>query len=85
LPKVRADQERLGARWYYDEEAARSDGVYHKLQMQPNTRKVSSSIEEWKRKRGGTHAVVATALVKKGGTIGYVQKGIEEAAKGVKT
>lgn len=85
FPKSKADQERLGVRWDYDGEVTKSDGVYHKLQMQPNAGKVPSSIEEWKRKHGGTHAVMATALVKKGGTKDDVQQGLEEAAKDVKT
>ena len=85
LPKSKADQERLGARWDHDGETTRSDGAYHKPQMQPNAGKVLSSIEEWKRKHDGTHAVMATALVKKGGTKDDVQKSLEEATKGVKT
>ena len=67
----------------YDGDVAKTDGLYHKLQMQPNAGKVPSSIEEWKKKHGGTHAVMATALVKKGGTKDDVRQGLEEAANSV--
>ena len=48
--------------------------------MQPNAGKIPSSIEEWKKKHGGTHAVMATALVKKGGTKDDVRFSLEDAA-----
>ena len=84
FPKGQADQERLGVRWDYDGEVTKSDGIYHIYQMQPNGGKVPSSIEEWKRKYGGTHTVMATALVKKGGTKDDVKQGLEKAANDVK-
>ena len=84
FPKGQADQERLGVRWDYDGEVTKADGVYHKFQMQPNAGKVPSSIEDWKRKHGGTHAVMATALVKKDGSKDDVKQGLEKAAKDVK-
>jgi hypothetical protein len=66
------------------EKLTRAMVFYHKLQMQPNAGKVPPSIKEWKRKHDGSHAIMATALVKKGGTKDDVQEGLEEAVKGVK-
>jgi hypothetical protein len=56
----------LGVRWDYDGEVSKTDGVYKsKFQMQPNAGKIPFSIQQWMEKNGGTHAVMATALVKK--------------------
>jgi hypothetical protein len=49
--------------------------------MQPNAGKTPFSIQQWREKNDGTHAVMATALVKKGGTKNDVKKRLEEAAK----
>jgi hypothetical protein len=51
--------------------------------MQPNAGKIPFSIQQWREKNGGTHAVMATALVKKGGTKNDVKKRLEEAAKSI--
>ncbi|KAG2413238.1 hypothetical protein HFD88_002427 [Aspergillus terreus] len=84
FPKGPADQERLGVRWGYDGEVTNAYGVYHKFQMQPNAGKVPSAIRRWREGHGGTHAVMATALVKKGGTKEDVENGLKEAAATVK-
>lgn len=52
--------------------------------MQPNAGKVPPSIEDWKKKHGVTHAVMATALIKKGGSKNDVNEGLEKAADDVK-
>ncbi|KIW39676.1 uncharacterized protein PV06_08268 [Exophiala oligosperma] len=83
FPKNEADKERLGIRWDYDGEVTKADGTYHKFQMQPNAGKVPASIEDWKKKHGGTHAVMATAFVKKGGSKNDVKEGLEKAADDV--
>ncbi|KAL5394806.1 hypothetical protein PMIN02_004654 [Paraphaeosphaeria minitans] len=82
-PKSSADQERVGVRWDYDGEVTRADGVYNKFQMQPNAGKVPSSIRQWRDEHGGTHSVMASAFVKKGGSKDDVKKGLEKAAKSV--
>ncbi|KAJ5679387.1 hypothetical protein N7462_007631 [Penicillium macrosclerotiorum] len=68
FPKSQAEQERLGVRWDYDGEITEGDDLYHKFQMQPKAEKVPSSIKRWRESNGGTHAVMATALVKKDGS-----------------
>jgi hypothetical protein len=82
-PKSSGDQERVGVRWDYDGEVSKADGVYNKFQMQPNAGKVPSSIRQWREQNGGTHSVMASAFVRKGGTKDDVKKGLEEAAKSV--
>lgn len=82
-PKSSGDQEQIGVRWTYDGEVTKSDGVYNKFRMQPNAGKIPSSIKQWREENGGTHSVMASALVKKGGTKDDVQKGLEEAVKSV--
>lgn len=83
FPKGQAEQERVGVRWDYDGEVSKSDGVYHKFQMQPNAGKVPSPIKKWRDANGGTHATMASALVKQDGTKADVEKGLDEAAKSV--
>ncbi|EEH10505.1 conserved hypothetical protein [Histoplasma capsulatum G186AR] len=85
FPKAQAAQERLGVRWDYDGEVTKEDGTYHKFQMQPNAGKVPSSIKRWREGHGGTHAVMATALVKKDGSKEDAEKGLNEAAESVQT
>jgi hypothetical protein len=85
FPKGPADQERLGVRWDYDGEVTDADIVYHKFQMQANGGKVPSAIKSWRENHGGTHAVMATALVKKDGTKEDVEKGLNDAAGSVQT
>ncbi len=82
-PKSSADQERVGVRWDFDGEVTKADVVYNKFQMQPNAGKVPSSIKQWRDQNGGTHAVMADVLVKKGGTQDDVKTALEEAAKSV--
>ncbi|OOF98688.1 hypothetical protein ASPCADRAFT_204463 [Aspergillus carbonarius ITEM 5010] len=85
FPKGQAEQERLGVRWDYDGEVTDDDAdvVYHKFQMQPNAGKVPSTIKRWRENHGGTHAVMATALVKKDGSKEDVEEGLKEAAASV--
>lgn len=82
-PKDPGDQERAGVRWDYDGEVQQPDGPYHKFQMQPNAGKIPSSIARWRNANGGTHAVLATAYVKKDGTKEDVTEGLTEANKSV--
>jgi len=83
FPKSQAEQERVGVRWDYDGEVTRTDGTYNKFQMQPNAGKIPSSIKDWREKNGGTHAVMASVYVKKGGSKDDVKEGLEEGAKKV--
>jgi len=46
--------------------------------MQANAGKVPTSIENWKKKNGGTHAVMANVLIKKDGTKEDVDVGLQE-------
>lgn len=85
FPKTQAEQESVGVRWDYDGEVTKADVVYHKFQMQPNAGKVPSSIKTWREGHGGTHAVMATALVKKDGSKEDAEKGLNDAAASVKT
>jgi hypothetical protein len=84
FPKGQAEQERVGVRWDYDGEVTKADVVYHKFQMQPNAGKVPSSIKRWREDHGGTHAMMAIAFVKKDGTKGDVEQGLQVAAEAVK-
>jgi hypothetical protein len=74
FPKSPADQERfgvrwdLGVRWDYDRGVTDADIVYHKFQMQANSGRVPSAIKSWRESHGGTHGLMATALVEKDGT-----------------
>lgn len=83
FPKGQAEQERVGVRWDYDGEVVKGDNTYHKFQMQPNAGKVPSSIKRWREDHGGTHAVMATALVKKDGSKEEVEAGLAEATESV--
>ena len=83
FPKGQAEQESVGIRWDYDGEVTKADGVFHKFQMQPNAGKVPSSIKRWREANGGTHAVMASVLVKKDGTKDDVEQGLKEAAESV--
>lgn len=83
FPKGQGEQERLGVRWDYDREMTKADRPYNKFQMQPNAGKVPSSIKRWRDANGGTHAVMASAFVKKGSTKEDIQKALIEAAKSV--
>ncbi|KAJ5981940.1 hypothetical protein N7451_012040 [Penicillium sp. IBT 35674x] len=83
FPKAQAEKERIGVRFDYDGEVTKADTVYHKFQMQPNAGKVPSSIKRWRDSNGGTHAVMAVALVKKDGSKEDAEKGLNEAAGSV--
>ncbi|KAK2808377.1 hypothetical protein FQN50_004762 [Emmonsiellopsis sp. PD_5] len=74
-PKAPADLLRLGIRWDFDGEITIGGILYNKFQVQPNVGKVPPSVSEWRKKNGGTHAVMGTMLVKKGGTEEDVKEG----------
>jgi hypothetical protein len=78
FPKSQKDQERLGVRLDYDGEVTKQGVQYHKYQIQPNAGKVPTSIEQWRKKNGGTHAVMGSIYVKKNGTEKEVDAGIAE-------
>ncbi|PVH70595.1 hypothetical protein DL98DRAFT_597699 [Cadophora sp. DSE1049] len=56
----------------------RNGTQYHKYQIQPNAGKVPTSIENWRKKIGGTHAVMGSVFVKKDGTEEDVEAGVKE-------
>jgi hypothetical protein len=68
FPKAPKDLENLGIRWDFDGEVEKEGTVYNKFQVQPNAGKIPSTVREWRDKNGGTHAVLGTMLVKKGGS-----------------
>ena len=78
FPKSQKDQQRLGVRFDYDGEVTRNGTQYHKYQVQPNAGKVPTSIENWKKKNGGTHAVMGSIFVKRDGTQEDVEAGVKE-------
>lgn len=82
-PKSQNDQESIGIRFDYDGEVSRSDGVYHKFQIQPNAGKIPSTFKDWRDNHGGTHAVMASAFVKKDGTKEDMRSGLERAADAI--
>jgi hypothetical protein len=67
-PKAEKDLMNLGIRFDYDGEVTQNGIVYNKFQVQPNAGKVPSSVQQWRDNNGGTHAVMGSMLVKKGGT-----------------
>ncbi|KAF2726657.1 hypothetical protein EJ04DRAFT_173934 [Polyplosphaeria fusca] len=81
FPKAPKDLESLGIRWDFDGEVTQGEQVYNKFQIQPNAGKIPSSIKDWREKNGGTHAVMGTMYVKKGGSKGDVQEAFEKFKK----
>lgn len=84
FPKEPKDLETLGIRWDFDGEVTQDGQVFNKFQIQPNAGKVPSSIKDWREKNGGTHAVMGTMYVKKGGSEGDVQEAFETFKKELK-
>ncbi|PPJ57903.1 hypothetical protein CBER1_09946 [Cercospora berteroae] len=80
-PKSQADLLKYGIRFDYDGVVTEGGVVYHKYQCQPNAGKISSSLREWRDKNGGTHAVITTILIKKGGTEEDVEEAVGKAFK----
>jgi hypothetical protein len=78
IPRAPNDQERIGLRLDYAGEVIRNGVTEHTFQLQANAGKVPTSVENWKRKNGGTHAVMATIHVKKDGTKDDVAAGLDE-------
>ncbi|KAI6840440.1 hypothetical protein KC332_g1185 [Hortaea werneckii] len=80
-PKSQADLLKYGIRLDYDG-VVNVDGVeFYKYQCQPNAGKVASSVRDWRDKNGGTHAVITSVLVKKGGTEKDVEDAVGKAFK----
>jgi len=78
FPKAPKDLENLGIRWDFDGEVTQNGQIYNKFQVQPNAGKAPSSVREWREKNGGTHAIIGSMLVKKGGTVNDVQEGFDK-------
>ncbi|KAL8749242.1 MAG: hypothetical protein Q9184_006883, partial [Pyrenodesmia sp. 2 TL-2023] len=67
------------------EEVVAVEGVvYNEHNVQPNQGKISSFLKDWRDKHGGTHAVMATMRVKKGGDKADVEKAWDDVADIVK-
>lgn len=81
FPTGSKDQENLGVRWDYDGETNIGGDTYHKFQMQPNAGKIPAGIKDWRERNGGTHAVMASAYVKKDGTKEDVREALSAAAE----
>jgi len=79
-PKKPADQKRLGIRFDYDGDVTIDNTEYHKYEMQPNAgNDIPARIRRWREANGGTHAVMASVYVKKGGTKKDVEEGLRKA------
>lgn len=73
-------QLKLGVRFDFDKTITHEDGTeYNMFKLQANARKIPSTIQAWRDKNGGTHAVIATVLIKKNGTTDDVKAAIEAA------
>lgn len=77
-PKADPDLTNLGIRFDFDGEITQNGVVYNKFQVQPNAGKVPSSVRQWRDSNGGTHAVMGSMLVKKGGTKDDVKEAFAE-------
>lgn len=77
-------QEQFGWRYDYDGEVVKDGVTYNKIQIQPNAGKVPSPVKQFREANGGTHAVAATAFVKKGATQEEVQKALDDAHSTIK-
>ncbi|OAL66757.1 hypothetical protein A7C99_2150 [Trichophyton rubrum] len=51
----------------FDGEVTIDGIVYNKFQVQPYAGRIPSSISSWRERNGGTHAVMGSMYVKKGG------------------
>ena len=78
FPKASKDLENLGIRFDYDGEVSENGLTYNKFQVQPNAGKIPSSVKQWRDSNGGTHAVMGSMRVKKGGTADDVKEGFEK-------
>ncbi|KAL8897817.1 MAG: hypothetical protein Q9207_007007 [Kuettlingeria erythrocarpa] len=67
-----------------EEEAVVEEVIYNEHKVQPNQGEISSFLKEWRDKNGGTHAVMATLRVKKGGDKADVENAWDEVADVVK-
>jgi hypothetical protein len=66
FPSAPQLQKQLGVRYDYDGEVEKDGVKCHKYQLQPNAgSEIPSSIQRWREKNGGTHAVMASVYVKK--------------------
>ncbi|KAL2384043.1 hypothetical protein RJ035_005500, partial [Blastomyces gilchristii] len=72
-PKKPSELLNLGIRWDFDGEVTINGVVYNKFQVQPNAGKVPAPVSEWRRKNGGTHAVMGSMFVKKDGSVDDVE------------
>ncbi|PGH34812.1 hypothetical protein GX50_02373 [[Emmonsia] crescens] len=81
-PKKPSELLNLGIRWDFDGEVTINGVVYNKFQVQPNAGKVPPSVSEWRRKNGGTHAVMGSMFVKKGGSADDVKSAWDEFTDG---
>jgi hypothetical protein len=85
LPKKPADQQRPGIRFDYAGMIEKDGTEYHKYKMQANAgNDIPTSIKNWRKANGGTHAVMAEVFVKKDGTKEDVGAGLMEAIVQVK-
>lgn len=82
-PGSTRDQLNFGIRFDYDGVITQGGVEYHNYQLQPNAGKIPASIAEWRKKNGGTHAVMSSILIKKGGTKDDVKEAIKKAFKDV--
>ncbi|KAF2258096.1 hypothetical protein CC78DRAFT_556709 [Lojkania enalia] len=71
-PKGSTELESIGDRFNYDEEC------------QPSAGKIPASLKVWRERHSGTHAVITTVLIKKGGTKLEVLQAVKEAMRNIK-
>ena len=80
FPNMPAALERFGIWFDYDTVVNRDGTDFHLFKMQPNKGKIPSSIKAFRDKHG-THAVMATVLVKKGANAKEVEAALNAARK----
>ncbi|KAL8880660.1 MAG: hypothetical protein Q9192_007970 [Flavoplaca navasiana] len=78
-------QQNVGVRFDYKgeetvKEADNTTTTYNTFNVQPNGGKTPTPITNWRNDHGGTHAVMAIARVKKGGTQDDVTAAFDEIA-----
>ena len=66
FPKSQKEQERLGIRLYYDGGVTQMVSNTTNIRFSQMPKRPLPQIEQWKKKNGGTHAVMGSIYVKDG-------------------
>ncbi|KAB8356451.1 hypothetical protein FH972_024034 [Carpinus fangiana] len=76
-PKTQPELQKYGIRFDYAGKFEKLNKTYHRFQAQVNAGKIPASWEDWRKRNGGTHAIVATIEVPEDGTADDVQEALE--------